>query len=132
MKATEYYEKHRFALLNPDRGLPPFGAYSTPKEYEFRQKYRHDQHNSDISAIFIEFLKDGQELQKLRRIASPEAHNAIIRELNQKWNSLCDLFQRNDGVKALPRDYFIDEYRRLEKKIRERNSQEGANVQSNR
>ena len=126
MKATEYYEKHRFELLNPDRGLPPFESYSTDREYEIRQKYRHDQHKSDIYAVFIEFLKDGQDLQKLRRIAFPEAHNALIRELNQKWNSLCDLFQRNDGVRALPRDYFIDEYRRLEKKLNERKMQEGA------
>ena len=125
MKATEYYEKHRFALLNPDRGLSPFESYWTSKEYELRQKYRHDQHKTDISAIFIEFLKDGQELQKRRNIASPEAHDAIIRELNQKWNSLCDLFQRNDGVRALPRDYFIEEYRRLEKEVRERASKEG-------
>ena len=125
MKATEYYEKHRFALLNPDRGLPPFESHCTNEEYELRQKYRHDQHKSDISAIFIEFLKDGQELRKRRNIASWEAHGAVIRELNQKWNSLCDLFQRNDGVRALPRDYFIDEYKRLEKEIRERESQEG-------
>ena len=124
MKATEYYEKHRFALLNPDRGLPPFELYLTNEEYELRQKYRHDQHKSDISAIFIEFLKDGRELQKRRNIASPEAHDAIIRELNQKWNSLCDLFQRNDVVRALPRDYFIDEYKRLEKEIIARASQE--------
>lgn len=125
MKATEYYEKHRFALLNPDRGLPPFESYCTDTGYELRQKYRHDQHKSDISAVFIEFLKDGQELQKRRNIASPEALHAIIRELNQKWNSLCDLFQKNDGVRALPRDYFIEEYRRLEKEIRERASKEG-------
>ena len=124
MKATEYYEKHRFALLNPNRGLPPFESHCTNEEYELRQKYHHDQHNSDISAIFIEFLKDGQELQKRRNIASPEAHDAIIRELNQKWNSLCDLFQRNDGVRALPRDYFIDEYKRLEKEIVARASKE--------
>ena len=125
MKATEYYEKHRFALLNPDRGLSPFELYLTDREYELRQKYRHDQHKSDISSVFIEFLKDGQELQKRRNVASPEAHDAIIRELNQKWNSLCDLFQKNDGVRALPRDYFIDEYRRLEKEVRERMSKEG-------
>ena len=125
MKATEYYEKHRFALLNPARGLPPFESHCTNEEYELRQKYRHDQHKSDISAIFIEFLKDGQELRKRRNIASWEAHGAVIRELNQKWNSLCDLFQRNDGVRALPRDYFIDEYKRLEKEIIARASQEG-------
>ena len=124
MKATEYYEKHRFALLNPQRGLPPFESHCTNEEYELRQKYRHDQHKSDISAIFIEFLKDGQELQKRRNIASPEAHDAIIRELNQKWNSLCDLFQRNDKVRALPRDYFIDEYKRLEQEVIARASQE--------
>ena len=124
MKATEYYAKHRFALLNPDRGLPPFGSYCTNEEYELRQKYRHDQHKTDISAIFIEFLKDGQELQKRRNVASPEALDAIIRELNQKWNSLCDLFQKNDGVRALPRDYLIEEYKRLEKKLIERVSRE--------
>ena len=122
MKAKEYYEKYRFALLNPQRGLPPFESHCTNEEYELR----HDQHNSDISAIFIEFLKDGQELQKRRNIASPEAHDAIIRELNQKWNSLCDLFQKNDGVRALPRDYFIDEYRRLEKELIARASKGGA------
>ena len=125
MKATEYYEKHRFALLNPQRGLPPFESHCTNEEYELRHKYRHDQHKSDISAIFIEFLKEGRELRKRRNIASPKAQDALIRELNQKWNSLCDLFQRNDVVRALPRDYFIDEYKRLEKKIRERESQEG-------
>lgn len=124
MKAKEYYEKHKFALLNPERGMTSSESYLTNEEYELRQKYRHDQHKSDISAIFIEFLKDGQELQKRRNIASPEALDAIIRELNQKWNSLCDLFQRNDGVRALPRDYFVDEYKRLEKEIRERKSQE--------
>ena len=124
MKVTEYYEKYRFALLNPNRGLPPFESHCTNEEYEFRQKYRHDQHKSDISAIFIEFLKEGRELQKRRNIASPEAHDAIIRELNQKWNSLCDLFQRNNVVRALPRDYFIDEYKRLEKKLIARASQE--------
>ena len=125
MKATEYYEKHRFALLNPGRGLPPFESHCTNEEYELLQKYRHDQHNSDISAIFIEFLKDGQELQKRRNVASPEALDAIIRELNQKWNSLCDLFQKNDGVRALPRDYLIEEYKRLEKKLIARASREG-------
>ena len=119
MKAKEYYEKHRFTLLNPERGMTPSESYLTNEEYELRQKYRHDQHKSDIYDVFIEFLKDGRDLANSRKVASAVAYRAIISELNQKWNALCDLFQKNDGRNPLPKDYFIEEYRRLEKKVNE-------------
>lgn len=85
MKAKDYFEK-----------------YKEPLHQAADKKAR-----SNIAAeIFIDMSAEGSRLGKTRHIQREEALTAIIKEMNDKWNALVRLVEKEFGVGVLVRDTF--------------------------
>jgi hypothetical protein len=52
------------------------------------------------------FLGDIQHLTKIRNVRSNEGGKAIIQEVNQKWNSLCNIINKKRGENIMQLDGF--------------------------
>lgn len=76
MKAIEYYEKFGEQIL---------------REFESNKEV------DGIVDLVIAFKREMKELMKERHVQTDQGVIAVIRELNQKWNALCNLFRKKNG-----------------------------------
>jgi hypothetical protein len=79
MKAVEYFEKYQNKLNKPE----------------------------DAAELFLEMSKEVEEIAKQRNAVSDEAAIAIMKELNQKWNSLRRMFLKKLGSSILIENAFM-------------------------
>lgn len=52
------------------------------------------------------FMAEAKEITKARHVQTDRAAMAILRELNQKWNALCNICVKVKGDSVLKRDGF--------------------------
>lgn len=83
MKAIEYFEK--------------FGERIFQEAIDGKE-------SKGISDLMIAFMAETKELMKKRHIQIDRGMVALIREQNQKWNALCNLFEKKKGVSPLRRN----------------------------
>lgn len=86
MKAKEYYEKYAAELLS--------GDYDTIKQAGEK--------------LIRDFMDEVIEIAEKRKASRPESVVDIIKELNQKWNALRNLFIKRDRRPVLEEDGFED------------------------
>ena len=86
MKAKEYYEKYAAELLS--------GDYDTVKQAGEK--------------LIREFMDEVGVISEKRKVSRPESIVDIIKELNQKWNALRNLFIKRDRRPVLEEDGFKD------------------------
>lgn len=68
MKAKEYYAKYGERLMNPE----------TDKEA--------------LADLLTDFVDETTKIIKQRKVSTNKAVLAVIDELNNKWNALCEMF----------------------------------------
>lgn len=87
MKAKEYFEK--------------FGedVWKEAQEPEFRN-------DGSFAKIYIAFFSEMKQLMETRNVKLDRAIPRLIDEQNQKWNAVCNLFEKKYGVSPLQRDGF--------------------------
>ena len=89
MRAIEYYER--------DKHIPfPPSCLAKPEDV---QKW--------AVGLFNDFLDEYQALVKTRHISLYRGECSIISELNQKWNSLSGIFEKNHGASPINKDAFL-------------------------
>lgn len=86
MKAIEYFEK--------------FGE-------RIFQEAIDDKEGKGISDLMIAFMTETKELMKKRHIQIDRGMVPIIREQNQKWNALCNLFEKKKGASPIRYNGFL-------------------------
>lgn len=86
MKAKQYFEKYRNDIVNAS-------------EEEAKEA---------INRLVLELVDESKEMIKVRRARKNTALAAIIRELGQKYNAICDMFEKNYGASPLIRDGFLN------------------------
>lgn len=86
MKAREYFDKYI------DRIIAEAG---TEKEQ-----------SGALYELLMDFMNEVKEIAKARHAQSNRAAMAIFRELNQKWNALCNICVKVKGYSVLNRDGF--------------------------
>ena len=84
-KAKEYYDKYRIRLI--DVGT----------------------RNRSVHALIIEFNEEALDLMSMRNVRFDMGVYPIIKELNDKWNAIARLFQREYGTSPIAENG----YRRL-------------------
>lgn len=87
MKAIDYYTHYE----------PLFFAPSTPLEHI--ELY--------IENMREDFMREADDLVRIRHAASPEAVCSIMKEQNDKWNALCRIFEKLRGVCPIKEDGFM-------------------------
>ena len=80
MKASDYFEKYKERITTQD----------------------------GVSDLFIEMSKEVGEIAKERKALTDSASRAIVQEINQKWNALCRMFEKEYGRPVLKRNGFLD------------------------
>lgn len=85
MEAKEYFEKHYPIVKNE----------SEPIE---QAKRLHD--------MFLEMADEMQELVKERRIKFDPAFRSLLKEQNQKWNAIANLFAKSELGPVVQRNGF--------------------------
>ena len=87
MKAKEYFEKYDDDIWKEahDPAVITDGAFAK---------------------LFIDFCTETKLLAEQRKAKSDQSILAIIREQNQKWNAVSNLFEKKYGVSPLNRDGF--------------------------
>ena len=60
--------------------------------------------------LFIELASEFKTISKQRNVKSNRAAVAVIKELNEKWNSLAAMFEAKYGEPVLKRNAVIDYY----------------------
>lgn len=78
MKAKEYFKK-----------------YSSPVQYAILEKSDEELKNL-AGKLLQEFISDMNDIMKARNIKCDSGTVSVIKELNQKWNALCGLFEKNE------------------------------------
>ena len=86
MKAREYFDKYI------DRIIAEAG---TEKEQ-----------SGALYELLKDFMTEVKEITKARHAQTDRAAMAILRELNQKWNALCNICVKVKGYSVLNRDGF--------------------------
>ena len=98
MKAQEYFDKYGTRIMGTESNL-------SPEEEEIAC-------NKAACELMTELLTEAQTLMKTRHVSTDNGMVSIIKELNQKWNAICCLFEKQYGVSPLIRDgyknYWID------------------------
>ena len=61
-------------------------------------------------ALFIELASEFKTISKQRNVKSNRAAVAVIKELNEKWNSLAAMFEKKYGVEVLKRNAVLNYY----------------------
>lgn len=69
MKAKDYFEKYGERLVSADQEV----------------------HMQATKELLLDLLDETDELFKKRKPMTEKATNAIINEVNDKWNALCDM-----------------------------------------
>ena len=87
MKAMDYYKIYGEAVL--------------------AESYHEDQHN-ELEKLIFAFLREMKAIIDSRRIVTARGAVSVIKEMNEKWNALSDLFKENNGVTPLKRNGFMN------------------------
>ena len=82
MKAIEYYSKYHDVLLD-------------------------DNDTAGVAAMVGELIAETQSLLKQRRCRRPSAIVSVIKEHNQKFNAINNIFEQKDGASPLKHDGYI-------------------------
>lgn len=86
MKAIDYYEKHGAAVI---------------------QEFKTDDGKTDAAVELLrDFMRETKKIISARKAQKDRAVVSAFREQNAKWNALCGIFQKKDGVSPLRRDGF--------------------------
>ena len=90
MKAKDYFDKYGEAI----------------------QREAMDCNTETALAMFVEFCKEVNDITAQRHVKTDRAAIAVIKEVNQKWNKLANLFEADCGCVLLKRnallDYFVE------------------------
>lgn len=82
----------------------------TAKEYfkKYEQRIMSTTDDADYtkaaSEIMLDMIKESKEILDLRHIKTDAGLISVIKELNQKWNAICNLFEKKHGVSPLIRN----------------------------
>ena len=94
MKAVEYFNK-----------------------YESRMIQENDDGLKAIGELLYEMVIEAKTLIEIRHVKSTQGSVSILKELNQKWNAICSLFEKKYGASPIIRDgykkYWLKEMPRL-------------------
>ena len=60
--------------------------------------------------LFIEFASEFKAISEQRNVRSNRAAVAVIKELNEKWNSLAAMFEKKYGVEVIKRNAVLNYY----------------------
>lgn len=95
MKAKEYFEAYvdKFYPIDNETGTV------LPVRMEDVDKYGKELLNS--------FADEAEEIKKTRNVRTLAGYTGIVKELNQKWNSFCSLFEKKGRIPPLNRDVLI-------------------------
>ena len=97
MKAKEYFEKYEKPIMDE---LGTTGIES-------------------IRGLVLEMSKEVEVICEKRNTSHDKAAAAVIKEMNDKWNAIVNLFEKKYGASPLKRDgfkfYWINEIPELEK-----------------
>ena len=85
MKAKEYFEKYEDLLIHATND----------------QAYKDSSFN-----VFMDFSKESTDVIESRKAKKNTAVIAVMKEQNDKWNSLCRLFEKKYGFSPLIKDGF--------------------------
>lgn len=96
MKAKDYYKKYGDALIEEHGHIS--GDGELPQD-------------SPAYLLIKSFYDEAAALVTLRHCQSNEAGISVIKELNQKWNALCGLFEKDGTRSPLKRDGFLNHFR---------------------
>ena len=61
-------------------------------------------------ALFIELASEFKAISEQRNVKSNRAAVAVIKELNEKWNSLAAMFEKKYSVEVLKRNAVLNYY----------------------
>jgi hypothetical protein len=62
----------------------------------------------NAQGFLLELSSEAEELCKIRRSNTNATFLAILKELNQKWNAVCALFEKKYGESPLIRNGFLE------------------------
>jgi len=79
MKAIDYFNKYRLTIVD----------------------------NKELTKLVQEMSEEVKELAKKRNTNSDSSVVSIIKEINQKWNKLCGLYEKEYGKSILIRNGFL-------------------------
>lgn len=81
---------------------------NTMKAIEYFKKYKNTINTPEGAAdLMIEMSKEVQTIADMRHTQSDEAAKAIVKELNQKWNAIARLVEKNLGHRYMKTDGFM-------------------------
>jgi len=99
MKAKEYYELYKLDLMSE----------------------KDDKVLKAISDLVHEFNKEVTELREIRHVKFDRGMIPILKEMNQKWNAIVRLFQKEYGATPIKPDgfktFWLDQMPELKGKI---------------
>lgn len=90
MKAKEYFEKYK------DLGSEPFEA-----------------RKPIAKKLFLELSDEVTEICNSRKIRTNVSLISVIKEINQKWNAIANLFEKEYGEQILARNGFKEQWKDL-------------------
>lgn len=114
MKAKEYYEKYRPLFYEAENGVK--GRLVNGKEVKMPPT--EEDLNKLGFGLFEEFMKESGEMAKRRKIFKPIGLKSLIDEFNDKWNALCNLFEKDYGESPIRRNGFRLTLLQMEPKFR--------------
>lgn len=84
MKAKDYFARYDRIIVNDQITGTGDGAYQ----------------------LLIDLLREVGEVSENRHAKSESAIGAILKEMNQKWNAICSLYEKKYGGSPLKRNGF--------------------------
>ena len=90
MKAKEYYAKYKDRIASSDDAESLKG----------------------ISDMVYEFCMDAKEISEKRKIRTDSGAVSMLRELNDKYNAVCRMFEKDFGVSPIKENGFMNYWRR--------------------
>ena len=87
MKAKEYFEKYHEAIWAEAQ------ANGAPED-------------GPTAMMYADFAMEIKDIIKQRNIQFDRAIPGIVRELNQKWNAVANMFEKKYGASPIARDGF--------------------------
>lgn len=97
MKARQYFEKHRQEMTCGD------------------EKRVHE----SINQFILELNDEAKDMLKARNVNTDRAAVSVLRELNDKYNAVIGLFEKNYGASPLMRDGYLNLWKNSMPKIQE-------------
>lgn len=88
MKAKEYFEKYNEKIMEESE---------TPNM---------DHSNGPAAQMYYDFVGELKELIRIRNVRYDRGAFSSIREINQKWNAVVNLFEQKYGRSPIKRDGF--------------------------